>query len=138
LGIGAIEAVAAGAGGYLLFAAIRWFYLRFRGIEGLGLGDAKLLLMVGAFCGFRGLVWCIGAGALQGLLVSVPMLLLGRNVANSDLQEIHGEDPVLGEEDPHAGVMGRRVPFGPFLALAGLEYVLVRDVIDGWFASLMY
>jgi leader peptidase (prepilin peptidase)/N-methyltransferase len=63
---------------------------------------------------------------------------LGRNVANSDLQEIHGEDPVLGEEDPHAGVMGRRVPFGPFLALAGLEYVLVRDVIDGWFASLMY
>ena len=32
-----------------------------------------------------------------------------------------------------AGVSGARVPFGPFLALAALEYVLLRSNIDAWF-----
>ncbi|MCA9655545.1 MAG: prepilin peptidase [Myxococcales bacterium] len=132
LGIDGPEALLAAGLGYGLFAGIRFVYLRWRGIEALGLGDAKLLLMVGAFTGLPGLVWCVGAGAVQGLLVSVPMLLLGRNVANSDLHEVHGDDPELGEEDPDAGVGGRRVPFGPFLAVAALEFVLVRDLIEGW------
>lgn len=132
LGVSVLEAAAAGVGGYLLFAGIRLVYLKWRGIEALGLGDAKLLLMVGAFTGAPGLVWCIGAGAIQGLLVSVPLLLAGRRVANTDLHEVHGDDPELGEEDPADGIIGRRVPFGPFLAVAALEYVLLRPHIDAW------
>jgi len=132
LGVSGFEALLAAGLGYGTFAGIRWFYLRVRGIEALGLGDAKLLLMVGAFTGLPGLVWCVGAGAVQGLLVSVPLLLTGRTVANSDLQEVHGDDPELGEEDPEGGVGGQRVPFGPFLALAALEFVLLRDLIEGW------
>ena len=66
----------------------------------------------------------------------MPMLLVGRNPANSELREIHGDDPELGEEDPDAGVMGRRVPFGPFLALAGLEWVLLRRQIEALFVYL--
>ncbi len=135
LGIEWSESLMAGAVGYGLFAGIRLLYLKWRGIEALGLGDAKLLLMVGAFTGLPGLVWTIGAGAVQGLIVSVPLLLMGRTVANSDLQEVHGDDPQLGEEDPDAGVSGQRVPFGPFLAIAALEYVLLRDVIQDWMAS---
>jgi leader peptidase (prepilin peptidase)/N-methyltransferase len=131
LGVGGVEALGAAALGYGLFAGIRALYLRFRGIEALGLGDAKLLLMVGAFTGLPGLVWCVGAGAVQGLLVSVPLLLLGRRVANSDLHEVHGDDPELGPEDADGAVTGRRVPFGPFLAIAALEYALLRDVIEG-------
>lgn len=131
LGVSGLEALAAAALGYGLFAGIHLFYLRVRGIEGLGLGDAKLLLMVGAFTGLPGLVWCVGAGAVQGLLISIPLLLLGRRVANSDLNEVHGDDPELPPEDVDGPVTGRRVPFGPFLALAALEYVLLRDVIEG-------
>ena len=130
-------ALGAAAAGYLLFAGIRWLYLRWRGIEALGLGDAKLLLMVGAFTGPQGLVWTIGAGAFQGLMVMVPLLLLGRAVANRDLHEVHGDDPLLGKEDPEAGIRGRRVPFGPFLAVAALEYVLLRPRITEMFAMLV-
>ncbi|MCA9706904.1 MAG: prepilin peptidase, partial [Myxococcales bacterium] len=132
LGVEVVEALVAACLGYGTFAGIRWIYQRTRGIEALGLGDAKLLLMVGAFTGLPGLVWTIGMGALQGVLISVPLLLLGRNVANTDLQEVHGDDPELGEEDPDARVIGRRVPFGPFLAVAALEFVLLRDAIEGW------
>src|SRR5690606_13873320 len=98
LGLTWIEAIGAALAGYGLFAGIRWLYLRFRGIEGLGLGDAKLLLMVGAFTGPVGLAWTLGAGALQGLLISIPLLRSGKQVANSDLQEVHGDDPTLGED----------------------------------------
>lgn len=137
LGVGAGEAAVAAALGYGLFAGIRWLYLRLRGIEALGLGDAKLLLMVGAFTGLPGLVWTIGAGAVQGLLISVPLLLAGRGVANSALTDVHGDDPELGDEDPDAGVTGRRVPFGPFLAVAALEYVMLRDTIEDGLMGLL-
>ncbi len=135
LGLSWGEALVAGGLGYGMFAGIRLLYLKWRGIEALGLGDAKLLLMVGAFTGLPGLVWTIGAGAVQGLIVSVPLLLAGRGVANSDLHEIHGDDPELGEDDPDGAVTGQRVPFGPFLAIAALEFVLLRDVIEGWLGA---
>ncbi len=128
-----IASLAAGALGLGLIVGIRFVYMRLRGIEAMGLGDGKLLLMIGIFGGPMALAWTIGAGALQGLLVSVPMLLLGKQVANSDLQAVHGDDPTLGQEDPDAGVMGMRVPFGPFLALAALEWVMLRRQLEGLF-----
>ena len=134
VGVETLPALLAGLAGLALVAGIRWIYLTFRDIEAIGLGDGKLLLMIGIFGGPMAIAWTLGAGAIQGLLVSVPMLALGRNPANSDLQEVHGDDPELGEEDPDAGVMGQRVPFGPFLALAGLEWVLLREQIELLFA----
>jgi leader peptidase (prepilin peptidase)/N-methyltransferase len=133
LGVPWEHALASAAGGFLLFAAIHLYYTRVRGIDGLGLGDAKLLLMVGAFTGPVGLFWTIAAGALQGTIVSVPMLLAGKKVANTELKDIHGDDPELGEDDPDR-VTGKRVPFGPFLALAAMEYLLLRKQIDGLLA----
>jgi leader peptidase (prepilin peptidase)/N-methyltransferase len=126
-GLGAVLAAAAGYG---VFAGIRWLYLRTRGIEALGLGDAKLLAMVGAWTGPVGLCWTVGAGAVQGLLVAVPMLLLGKTIANVDLHEAHGDEPELGGPNDERPVMGRHVPFGPFLGIAALEYVLLGSQID--------
>ena len=79
----------------------------------------------------------VGAGAVQGLVVSVPMLLRKQPVANADLHELHGDDPELGEDDPDS-VLRQRVPFGPFLALAAMEFVLLRRVIEeaaAWWAG---
>jgi leader peptidase (prepilin peptidase) / N-methyltransferase len=136
LGVGWPAALGSALGGWALFAGIRWLYLKLRGIEALGLGDAKLLAMVGAWTGPVGLAWCIGAGAVQGLLVAVPMTLLGRKIANSELREVHGDDPELGDEDDDS-LMGKHVPFGPFLALAALEYVLLGNHIDALLQRLV-
>ena len=130
LGVEPIEAFAAALAGYGLIAGLRWVYLKYRGIEALGLGDAKLLVMVGAFTGAAGVTWSVAAGAIQGLVLAVPLLLFGRRLANTELQEVHGDDPELGEEDPSAGVMGMRIPFGPFLALAALEFALLGGSIE--------
>ncbi len=136
VGISPAAAAAAAAGGWAAFAGIRLLYLRLRGIEVLGRGDAKLLAMVGAFTGPAGVAWCVGAGAVQGLLVAVPMLLAGRNVATVELRDAHGDDPLLAE-DPDRPIMGRYVPFGPFLGLAALEYAILGPQINELLSTLL-
>ena len=115
----------------MLFGGLRWVYIRFRGIEALGLGDAKLLLMLGPWLGPMGLVWTIGAGAVQGLLVSVPLAASGRSMASRPLEEVAGDDPLLAPEEGDDGrIMAQRVPFGPFLAVAALEWITLRELIE--------
>jgi leader peptidase (prepilin peptidase)/N-methyltransferase len=121
--------VAAAVAGFSLFGLIHLYYIKVRGLDGLGLGDAHLLLMVGVWLGPLGLAFTIFAGAIQGLLVSVPMLLRNKPVANADVEELHGGDPSLGAVDPDVLRM-QRVPFGPFLAMAAMEFVLLRRSIE--------
>ena len=121
--------LAAAAAGFALFGLIHVYYTKVRGLDGLGLGDAHLLLMIGAWLGPLGLAFTVFAGAIQGLLVSVPMVLLKKPVANVDVEEIHGGDPSLGTIDSDAIGM-QRVPFGPFLAMAAMEFVLLRRPVE--------
>src|SRR5207247_10090222 len=52
-------------------------YPRLRGGRvGMGLGDAKLLLLAGAWFGWGGALFVLGAGAVQGSIVAVATLLL--------------------------------------------------------------
>jgi len=139
IGIDGSQATIAAISGYVVVWTIRAIYLRFRGIEGMGLGDGKLLFMVGAFCGYSGLFWTLGAGAIQGLLIGVPLLLLGRSVATRDIRDVHGDDPLLGDstntEDNK--LMTKYVPFGPFLALAAIEYVLFHGQLTEMFGGFI-
>ncbi len=49
--IGQLDAVLSGLGGALFFAALYFFYLKIRKIEGLGFGDVKMALFMGLFLG---------------------------------------------------------------------------------------
>lgn len=72
--------LAAAATGYLLFALIGFVFYRLRGVEGLGLGDAKLLSAAGAWLGLVALPYVILAAAVSGLIFAV---LRGRNRGTS-------------------------------------------------------
>lgn len=89
--------------------AVLWLvYHGFRlltGKEGMGRGDFKLLAALGAWCGWRMLPLIILAGALLGAVVGGTWLLAGRR----------------GREHP--------IPFGPFLAAAGLLALLAGPAI---------
>ncbi|MEZ4249387.1 MAG: prepilin peptidase [Polyangiales bacterium] len=69
---GDIEAMAIGAGlGYLVVQVLFvWSYERLTGRRGMGEGDAKLLLFIGAFVGWQGVLFAIAAGSLQGIVVA--------------------------------------------------------------------
>jgi LPXTG-motif cell wall-anchored protein len=53
-------------GGGLLWT-VRWAFRRARGVEGLGLGDVKLMAALGALTGPERVLWIIVAGAVLGL-----------------------------------------------------------------------
>ena len=54
-----------------------FLYKRVLGRTGMGLGDAKLLALAGAWFGWQGAVFVLFAGALQGSLYALVLKLLG-------------------------------------------------------------
>jgi leader peptidase (prepilin peptidase)/N-methyltransferase len=66
-----VDSVLGAAVGGGLLLVVRAAYLRFRGIEGLGLGDVKMLAMIGAFTGPAGALLTLFAGSVAGSLVGL-------------------------------------------------------------------
>jgi leader peptidase (prepilin peptidase)/N-methyltransferase len=121
-------------------------YKLIRGRTGMGLGDAKLVMMAGAWFGWTGAVFALLAGAVQGTLAVVVLFLLRGRIEEpaaveqekretlEALETMSPEERALAErelaEDPlyepsSPGLGLSRIAFGPFLALAMLEYLLV-------------
>jgi leader peptidase (prepilin peptidase)/N-methyltransferase len=93
--------------GSLFLFIIAEFYLRVRKIEGLGMGDVKLLALTGALLGYESSVYTIFVGSLLGSFIGIGLMFVG------------------GRKFNHA------IPFGPFLALACMIYVFISpDAID--------
>lgn len=66
--------IAAAAIGAAAIAAIAFLYKRVRGLEGIGMGDAKLMAAAGAWTGLEGL----GSVMLYGVAFSLVLVLLQR------------------------------------------------------------
>lgn len=100
--------------GSLGFVMVAFWLIRRK--EGMGLGDVKLLAMIGAFLGAVPAVpFVLFVSAAAGSLVGVPMALLRRRG------------------------MGAALPFGPFLALGALAWLLHGpEAIERWFPGVHY
>lgn len=131
-------AVGAGAGYLAVQLIFVWGYERLAGRRGMGEGDSKLLMMIGAFLGWRGALFSIVAGSFQGLLFAGFALLTGRKLApNVEERVIDGEVVEAPNEPDPTRVGLLKLPFGPFLALGALEYLLAGDAILAWYFGLL-
>ena len=131
---------AVGAGGaYLAVQLIFvWGYEHLTGRRGMGEGDSKLLMMVGAFLGWRGALFSVVAGSLQGLVFAAIALLTGRKLTPDIEERVIDGEVIAGPEEPDATRVGLlKLPFGPFLALGALEYLLAGDAIVSWYFELL-
>lgn len=61
-------------GSAALVLVIRWLYQLIRHREGLGLGDAKLMALLGAWLGFQGALLSFAIGVVLGALVGLILL----------------------------------------------------------------
>jgi leader peptidase (prepilin peptidase)/N-methyltransferase len=109
---GPLASVIGAAVGAAIPWAIRWIWHRATGVEAMGLGDVKMLAMIGAFLGWRQ-VWVVLflaslSGAIVGLLV---ITARGRSART-------------------------RLPFGTFLALAAFVASLTGEAVLDWYLSL--
>jgi leader peptidase (prepilin peptidase)/N-methyltransferase len=131
-------AVGAGAAYLTVQLIFVWGYEAIAGRRGMGEGDSKLMLMIGAFLGWRGAMFSLVAGAFQGLLFAGIALATGRKMT-PDIEErvIDGEVIEASAETDPGRVGLLKLPFGPFLALAALEYLLAGDAILAWYFRLL-
>ena len=130
-------------------------YKMIRGRAGMGMGDAFLVMAAGAWFGWQGVLFTLFAGALQGTFAAIVTLLFRGKIeepeaVKQEREEILAEIEALPEdereealrewreldpiaEEAGAGAMQARMPFGPFLCLAMLEWLLfgptLRDLL---------
>ena len=98
----------------------------------MGLGDAKLLGCVGAFCGWQGAVFSLFGGALIGCIILIPWMIGQRLFGGQG--DPKGDD---AEESESAIGFGLEIPFGPMLALGAAVYALGADRwIDSYFSMV--
>lgn len=131
-------AMGAGAAYLTVQLVFVWGYERLTGRRGMGEGDSKLLMMIGAFVGWEGALFSVVAGSLQGLLFAVLALITGRKLTPQIEDRIIDGEVIEAPEEPEPERMGLlKLPFGPFLALGALQYLLAGDAILSWYFGLL-
>jgi leader peptidase (prepilin peptidase)/N-methyltransferase len=125
--LGVIEAILGAAFGSLLLWGAAAIYKLVRGREGMGLGDVKMMLMVGAFLGVRNTFITILLGTLLGSIVGVAVIATmyaggaGRRLAERASRRGLG----TVNEIRWAIASQYHLPLGTFLGIAALIVVFV-------------
>jgi leader peptidase (prepilin peptidase)/N-methyltransferase len=104
----ALIGVALGAG---VLYGIAGAYHLVRREEGLGMGDVKMLAMIGAFLGWQAVLVTLVLSSFAGALVGIGLMALQR------------------------GNMRLALPFGTFLALGAVAAMLVGEPLVAWYAG---
>jgi leader peptidase (prepilin peptidase) / N-methyltransferase len=81
--------------------------------EAMGRGDLKFLAAIGAFLGWRGVLFSIFAGSVVGSVVGLATLLVGKRVWSAKL------------------------PFGPYLAFGALTWMFFGEKFIHWYLQLV-
>jgi leader peptidase (prepilin peptidase)/N-methyltransferase len=92
--------------------SIRWVWFKAKGVEAMGLGDVKMLAMIGAFLGWQQVWLVLLLSSLAGAVVGLILTASGRRSMQS------------------------RLPFGTFLALAALVASMAGGSLVDWYLSL--
>ena len=90
-----------------------WLYEKIRHREGLGLGDVKLIAMVGSFLGLRNALLALVLGSLSGSILGYGYIKATRQDASS-----------------------YPLPFGAFLGASALAAAMAGQKILGWYGGL--
>jgi leader peptidase (prepilin peptidase) / N-methyltransferase len=89
-----------------------WTWEKLRGIEAMGLGDVKMMFMVGAYLGWRLTILTIFAGVLSGSVIGI--LLMAKQRERN---------------------MQMLLPFGVFLGLGAIAALLFGAPLVEWYAG---
>ena len=99
------QSIIGGIVGYLCIWIIIYLYRVIKKIEGMGLGDAKLMTGIGLLFGWQSIPFVLFISAVLGLIFATPSLINKKKNLRS------------------------KIPFGPFIITASLIYFLYGDLI---------
>ena len=97
-------------GGGILYVIARAYYL-WRREEGMGMGDVKMLAMIGAFLGWKAVLVTLVLSSFSGAIIGLLLMAAQR------------------------GDMKYALPFGTFLAIGAVVAMLAGDPLVAWYAG---
>ncbi|HEV8368048.1 MAG TPA: prepilin peptidase [Pyrinomonadaceae bacterium] len=89
-----------------------WSWEKLRGIEAMGLGDVKMMFMVGAYLGWRLTILTIFVGVLSGSIIGIALMA---RQGKKDMQML--------------------LPFGVFLGIGAISALLFGARVVEWYAG---
>jgi len=81
--------------------------------EAMGRGDLKFLAAIGAFLGWRAVLFSLFAGSLLGSIIGLITLVVGKRVWSAKL------------------------PFGPYLAFGAVAWMFFGEIFLRWYGTLL-
>jgi len=107
--VASLIGAALGAG---ILLAVRWIWRKLRGVDAMGLGDVKMLAMIGAFLGWQQVIVVLLLSSVAGAVIGVSLAAAGGRS------------------------MQTRLPFGTFLAIAAFVASLIGPDLLRWYVGL--
>jgi leader peptidase (prepilin peptidase) / N-methyltransferase len=107
------DAVFGAVAGYLVLWVVYWLFKLLTGKEGMGYGDFKLLAALGAWLGWQALPMVVLLSSFVGAVIGIAGILL------------RGRDKNIP------------IPFGPYLAIAGLITLLWGEQLSLYYLQFM-
>ena len=107
--VGALIGAIVGGGSLWLMG---WTWEKLRGIEAMGLGDVKMMFMVGAYLGWRLTILNLFLGVFSGSLIGIALMM---RQGKRNMQML--------------------LPFGVFLGIGAIVALLVGRYIVAWYAG---
>ncbi|MCI5138770.1 MAG: prepilin peptidase, partial [Candidatus Electrothrix sp. AR1] len=95
-------------GGGILYAVAKGYFLIAKR-DGMGMGDVKLLAMIGAFLGYQCLLFVVFFSSLTGSVIGIAAMFSQKKGGQT------------------------KIPFGPFLSLAAMSWLFFQeDILTLW------
>jgi len=99
--------------GYVVLWAIAEGYYRIRRVEGMGMGDLKMLGMIGAFLGWQLMLFSLMFSSFLGSFVGLALIVAKRKSISDQL------------------------PFGCFLAIGAIVAIFIGQPFMDWYGALL-
>jgi leader peptidase (prepilin peptidase)/N-methyltransferase len=132
--MGVTDALVGAAFGGVFLLLAGWLYKMWRGREGMGLGDVKMMAMVGTFLGLRDTFLTILLGTILGSVIGLGVILMlyaggwkrevAKRAARRGLGGVNALRWVLASQ--------YQLPFGSFLGVAAILVAFLGPPIFGW------
>ena len=130
-------------GGAILYLLDKIALLVFKK-RGMGFGDVKLMAMLGAFLGWKSVIFILAVASLIGSVFGLVMILIGRLGATEVTEKEGGEEEkaeATGHEELDVATLtapgAHYLPFGPYLVVAGILFLFFGEQLIGLYLGLI-